>query len=53
MVPSNTLQVASVAGGKKGKAVRIGRGRAAVTGDDRREGHCSAMVTGREGAAGG
>ena len=35
-------------GHKTGKAVKIGRGRAAVTGDDRRKGHCP---TGREGAA--
>ena len=47
------LQVARLTTGAKGKAVKIGRGRAAVTGDDRRKGHCPDMDTGWEGAAGG
>ena len=34
--------------GPTGKAVKVGRGRAAVTGDDRRKSHCPDVWGGKE-----
>jgi len=46
------LQVVRLTAGATGKAVKIGRGRAAVTGDNRRKGHCCDVESQWEGAAG-